>query len=185
MILIRPEMPSDQAPIRRVTIEAFANSEFGHNGEAELVDLLRENCERRVSLVAVQDDEIVGHVLFTPAEIRTAGHHWQGWGLGPLSVITSRQQKGIGSALVVEGLARLAAGDGAFVIVLGHPEYYQRFGFVLAPDLGISHGFAGIPQELFFIRAIVPGIQSLARGSVAYYRPEFGTQHRALHRAGN
>lgn len=168
-------MPRDQAAIQRVTSEAFAHSEFGHNGEAELVDRLRKNCERVVSLVALAEGEIVGHVLFTPAEIRTAERHGQGWGLGPLSVLPDRQKTGIGSALVREGFARLAA-DGEFVVVLGHPEYYPRFGFVPAADFGVAHGFAGIPQEVFFLRVSQPHLTTLLRGGVAYYRPEFGPQ---------
>lgn len=177
MVSIRPEATEDRDVIRALTIAAFSNSEFGHNGEAELIDTLRECCPDRLSLVACAGDEVVGHILFTPVTIRTANGDIDGMGLAPMSVLPDRQKRGIGSSLVQAGLAYLFDNATPFVVVLGHPEYYSRFGFQPASQFGISHGFSGLPQDVFFVR--VQRDQSLDdfAGGRAYYSSVFGPQH--------
>ncbi|WP_339746780.1 N-acetyltransferase [uncultured Rubinisphaera sp.] len=178
MIHIRTEAGSDWNAIRQITETAFAESEFGHNGEAELVDTIRENCEEILSLVAVVDDRPVGHILFSPVTIKTPQGERQGMGLAPLSVLPSYQKQGIGSALITEGLKRLSESGNPFTAVLGHPDYYPRFGFVPATEFNINHGFEGIPQHLFFIQAEDFEPLRQCRGSTVFYRSEFGPQHR-------
>ena len=176
MISIRAETINDLDAIRNVTIQAFTDSDFGHNGEAELIELFRANCEKMLSLVACSNDTIVGHILFTPVVIR-AGKEFQAMALGPMAVATDYQKTGIGSKLVRSGLEQLTMDGCPFVVVLGHPEYYPRFGFLPASQFDVSHGFAGIPQNVFFIKFLDPtASESVANGAV-YYRSEFGPQH--------
>lgn len=177
MLNIRDETPDDHEHVRTVTVEAFATSHLGHHGEAELIEALRQTSGRYLSLVACRDRDIVGHILFTPVVIRTAQVESQGMGLGPLAVTPRLQRTGIGSALVATGCARLFANGCLFIVVLGRPEYYSRFGFHPASHYYIHHGFADIPQDRFSIR-IGPGeTPEHLRDGVAYYCREFGSQH--------
>lgn len=175
-LIVKPDAIEYQDAIRRITVEAFSGSELGHNGEAELIELLRSRCRQMLSLVALRG-EPVGHILFTPVSIHSAHGQLQGMGLGPLSVLPNYQRQGIGSQLIVSGLERLRARGIPFVTVVGHPDYYTRFGFEPASEFGITHGFKGLPQSLLFIYSgDRTKLNSLGAG-VALYRPEFGTQN--------
>lgn len=173
---IRQETPHDRDAIRRVTIDAFSHCEFGHNGEADLIDQLRENCPEILSLVSATDEDVVGHILFSPVTVRSGGDVHQGMGLAPMAVALDHQRRGIGSALVETGLKLLAAAGCPFVVVIGHPEYYPRFGFVPAADYGITHGFSGIPQTVLFIRMFDSNTARRLRDGILHYRNEFGEQ---------
>ena len=173
---IRPETLGDRDSIRRVTIDAFSSCEFGHNGEADLVDLLRENCPEIRSLVATANGLVVGHILFSPVTVRRADDVIHGMGLAPMAVAPDHQRRGVGTALVETGLKQLAAAKCPFVVVIGHPQYYPRFGFVPAADYGIAHGFAGIPQSVLFIRFFDSDIALKIRNGILHYRHEFGSQ---------
>jgi putative acetyltransferase len=174
-LIIKPDAIEYRDAIRRITVEAFSSSELGHNGEAELIDLLRSRCKQMLSLVALRG-EPVGHILFTPVSIHSGHGQLQGMGLGPLSVLPNYQGQGIGSQLIVSGLDRLRARDIPFIAVVGHPDYYTRFGFEPASEFGITHGFQGLPQSLLFIYPVDhTKLRSLNTGT-ALYRPEFGTQ---------
>ena len=176
MVLIRPEKPADHDAVRRVIVDAFTDCQFGHNGEADLVDLVRSNCDDLLALVATDRDTIVGHVLFSPVSVRTVSSVRQGMGLAPMAVVPSRQQAGIGTALVESGIKQLIANGCPFVVVLGHPSYYPRFGFQPASQHRLSHGFDGIPQDVFFVNILDQNVvQSIANGT-AIYQPEFGPQ---------
>lgn len=180
---IRPETPADCQAIRQLTIDAFATSEWGHQGEAELVDTLRQSCSDRLSLVASEGETVVGHLLLTPAAIETPETKTVGMGLAPMAVAPRRQRTGIGSALIDAGLAQLKQAGCPFVVVLGHPDYYPRFGFVPAADYGVTHGFAGIPQHFLFLKLLTANSQLTAtierqiQDGKAYYHPAFGPQH--------
>lgn len=176
MITIEPESIEHAAAIRLITTDAFSNSELGHNGEADLVDALRTQCNDSLSLVALDQGQVVGHVLFTPATIRKADQELYGMGLAPISVKTTHQRKGIGSALIAAGLQRLSAVDCKFVVVIGHREFYLRFGFEAAAEYGITHGFDGMPQDVLFIHSEDPKSLSPFRGGTVYYCDEFGSQ---------
>lgn len=177
MISIRPETTTDLDAVRRVIVDAFTECEFGHNGEAGIVDLLRDNCDDSLSLVAVEGNDIVGHILFSPVSIRTTDLQVNGMGLAPMAVAPNHQRTGVGTALVASGLNDLTEKGCPFVVVLGHPKYYPRFGFVRAAKFGISHGFMDIPQDVFFVNILDQNAaQSIANGA-AHYRLEFGPQH--------
>jgi len=176
MVSIRTETASDHDAVRRLIRDAFSDCLLGHNGEADLVEVLRKNCDELLALVAVDKDTVVGHILFSPVSIRTASGVLQGMGLAPMAVAPSRQNTGIGTTLVESGLQRLVANGCPFVVVLGHPHYYPRFGFVPASQRRLSHGLDGIRQDGFFVKVLDPEVvQSMANGT-AIYRPEFGPQ---------
>lgn len=162
---IRPERPEDVASVHRVNELAF-----GTPAEADLVDALRRAADPFVSLVAVIDDRIVGHILFTPVSVEGAADRLM-MGLAPMAVLPEYQNQGIGSRLVEEGLqacARLGAGA---VAVLGHPEYYPRFGFEPAAKHGLRSEY-DVPDEVFMVQELEPGALSGCRGLIRY-RPEF------------
>jgi len=175
---IRRETPDDSDAIRSLTADAFASSEFGHNGEAQLGATLRSACaDESLSLVACDGDQNVGHVLFTPATIRTPREELHGMGLAPLSVTPDLQRRGIGSRLVSTAMEQLFDEDCSFVIVLGDGRLYSRFGFAPAADAGVQHGFSGIPLEVFYIRFHPRNERPDFRYCNAYYAAEFGPQH--------
>ena len=151
---IQMECQSDESSVDALVAHAFAASEFGHHGEAELVKRLRLRNDV-VSLVARSAGQVVGQILFSPVQIPTKqGDRKSGMALAPMCVRPDRQRQGIGSQLVQRGLDILSNQNCPFVVVLGHPGYYPRFNFELASNHGIGHGFAGIPDDVFFIRAL-------------------------------
>jgi putative acetyltransferase len=165
MIEIRAEEPRDQDSVHSLNLAAFENGP-----EAAIVDKLRVSCEDYLSFVAVEDGNVVGHILFTPATVD--GCDAVGMGLAPMSVLPSHQRKGIGSQLVRHGLQYLRQSGCPFVIVLGHPEYYPRFGFELASNYRLSSQWEGVPDEAFMVvvfnRSVLP-----KAGGIARYRGEF------------
>jgi putative acetyltransferase len=166
VIAIRPEGPDDATGIRRVNELAF-----GRSAEADLVEKLRKAGTDSVSLVA-EDREIVGHILFTPVVIENAGQPIFGMGLGPMAVEPDRQRQGIGSQLVRRGLDILRERRCPFVVVVGHREYYPRFGFEPASRHGLVSQWEGMPDAAFM--ALVLDKDRIAQTSgVARYRDEF------------
>jgi putative acetyltransferase len=165
--MIRDEVAGDAAAVRVVNEEAF-----GSPLEAGIVETLRSTCDDRVSLVAEQDGGIVGHILFTPVEIAAAGETIRGYGLAPMAVRTAWQRQGVGSALVAKGLERLRDAGAPFVIVLGHPEYYPRFGFEPASRHGVRCQWPDVPDDAFMLLVLDPACASRL-GGVARYRPEW------------
>jgi predicted N-acetyltransferase YhbS len=117
-----------------VTVAAFERSAYGHHNEADIVEALRAAGVLTVSLVAETDGEIVGHVAFSWVRIAEAVGDWHG--LGPLSVAPGWRRRGVGQALVREGLYVLEAVRASGCVVLGDPAYYGRFGFAGDPALG-------------------------------------------------
>lgn len=165
---IRIEQPSDIEGIRRVNRAAF-DGEY----ESEVVDQLRLNCPTILSLVASDGANIVGHILFSPAQIvQDEGWTISGMGLGPLAVLPTYQDMGIGSALCKEGLQRMEVLGYPFVVVLGHPGYYPRFGFERASSHGVRTSFEDVPDDAFMIRIFDEAAMAGVKG-IAYYRPEF------------
>jgi putative acetyltransferase len=147
-IRIRDEAPGDAAAIAEVTADAFATLEISRGTEPHIVAALRAAGALAVSLVAEADGRVVGHVAFSPVTISDGTSSW--YGLGPLSVSPARQREGIGTALVRAGLARLRALGAGGCLVVGHPEYYARFGFRNAPGLVLE----GVPPEVFLALAL-------------------------------
>lgn len=167
MITVRPERPEDIPRVRKINWTAFEQP-----AEAEIVDRLRENCPEALSLVAEEEGQIVGHILFSPVELKSRNKVIRGVGLAPMAVLPERQRQGIGSRLVWSGLDRLKDQACPFVIVLGHPEYYPRFGFERASKYGITGQWAGVPDEAFMIIVFDEGVLQGVSG-VARYRAEF------------
>ena len=166
-VLIRPERSADAGRIRAVNLSAFEGSV-----EANIVDRLRAAGAGQLSLVAEARRRVGrAHPLqrgdVGDAEVAT------GMGLAPMAVLPAHQSRGVGSTLVRRGLEMLRAGGCPFVVVLGHPTYYPRFGFVPASRYGIESEFDGVPDEAFLALELAPGGLEGVSG-VARYRPEFG-----------
>lgn len=142
-VQIRPERPGDVDTIRNLTTAAFKHMPFSSQTEAAIVDALRSADALTVSLVAAKDGVIVGHVAFSPVTINGETNGW--YGLGPVSVWPDEQRKGIGQALIQEGLSRLTDLNAQGCVVLGSPSYYSRFGFVSDPELR----YGDVPPEYF------------------------------------
>lgn len=167
MVKIRKETAGDYDAVRDVNHAAF-----GQNTEGSIVDRIRDACDEVLSLVAVKEDEIVGHVLFSPVLIRNENGNYTGMGLGPMAVIPACQNQGIGSKLVKEGLRILKAQQVPFVVVLGHPDYYPRFGFEKASKYNLVPQWEGIPDEAFMVQFLDETLKGKVQGQV-YYRSEF------------
>jgi putative acetyltransferase len=140
-ISIRSETANDYDAVRHVNIEAFRNHPISRQTEHLIVDALRAAGALAVSLVAVSDGRVVGHIAFSGARV---GDSEAGWFLlGPVAVLPDVQGQGIGSALVDSGLARLRAGDASGCVLVGDPVFYGRFGFATFSDLA----YEGVPHE--------------------------------------
>lgn len=161
MYFCRPERPHDVDAIRIVLETAFPSP-----AEARLVDALRANGRLVLSMVASDAAGVVGHVAFSPVEAGTA----RGLGLAPMAVLPAHQNKGVGAMLVREGLATCAAQGCGFVVVLGEPEYYGRFGFERASALGLDNEY-GV-DEAFMVLELRPGSLP-GQGGLVRYAPEF------------
>lgn len=160
---IRGETPADFDAIRRITEAAFAGAEHSSGTEARIIDALRATGRLSLSLVTEAGGRIAGHVAFSPV---TVGGRECGWfGLGPVAVAPEDQGRGIGAALIREGLAQLRARAAAGCVVLGDPGYYRRFGFTPDPNLI----FPGVPPE-YFLRLVFSG--PVPAGEVRY-QPAF------------
>jgi putative acetyltransferase len=164
MMTIRDEQLDDVTAIRHVNRQAF-NQDL----EGRIVDALRDEDAVLLSLVAVMDGAVVGHILFSPA---TAGA-LSGAALGPMAVVPSHQRQGIGSQLVIHGLDRLRAGGCPFVVVIGHPGFYPRFGFRPAAAAGLTCAW-DVPADAFMVNVLSPAAGPYVQGHVTY-RPEFST----------
>lgn len=165
MIVIRAETVEDYAAVRRVNELAF-----GQPDEAALVEALR-SVSPHVSLVAVDDLQVVGHIFFSPVTIESEGPGAAAMGLAPMAVLPERQNQEIGSRLVREGLEECRRIGFGVVVVLGHPNYYPRFGFVPAATKGLRCKWP-VPDEVFMVTELTPGALRGLRGLVEY-RPEF------------
>lgn len=143
-IIIRNETKADITAIAELTEAAFASLEISNHTEQFIIAALRAAQVLTVSLVAEADGIVVGHVAFSPVRIADGAAGW--YGLGPVAVLPERQRQGIGTALIHEGLARLRTLHAQGCCLVGHPEYYTRFGFKNVP--GLFH--AGVPPEVFF-----------------------------------
>lgn len=163
-MLVRPEKTDDYDGVRRVNVEAFDGTE-----EATIVDELRKSVSRLLSLVAVGErGEIVGHILFSPVTIES-DPRLDAMGLGPMAVAPEVQRRGIGTALVEAGLEQCRTLGVSAVVVLGHPEYYPRFGFVPASRFGLKCEF-DVPDEVFMATELSADALQPYSGLVRYHR---------------
>ena len=167
MAKIRFEKPEDIAFIHSVNEQAF-----GRVSEAKLVDTLRLACTDHLSLVADDNGSIIGHLMFTPVVVTDGKQKTEGMGLAPMAVLPSRQRQGIGTQLVDSGLRILKEKGCPFVIVLGHPEYYPRFGFQAASGCNIRTQWDCVPDYAFMILVMDHEAMQNVSG-VATFRDEF------------
>lgn len=164
MIVTRPEQPEDRDDIAEVNRQAF-----GREGEARLIEQIRQapGFDAALSLVATLPGKIVGHILFSPVTIESDGESVPVLALAPMAVRPECQRQGIGSALVREGLTAARRLRHDVVIVLGHPDFYPRFGFVPASGHGITAPF-DVPDEAFMVLPLSPRALANLRGTVRY-----------------
>ena len=161
-MMIRDEEPKDRTAVRDIV-----SAEFDTGPEADLIDDLREQAQPLVSLVAEEGGEAVGHVMFSPVTL--AGDPGAKlMGLAPLAVRYDHQGRGIGAALVRTGLDRCRALGIAAVVVLGHADYYTRFGFTPAAAFGIESEY-DVPDEAFMVLELSPGALGGKSGTVKFH----------------
>ncbi len=164
LIEIREEQAADIDGVREVNRQAFDQEQ-----EGRIVDAIRDAGAVALALVAVSDGAVVGHILFSPLTVGTEA----GAALGPMAVRPAYQRQGIGSQLVVHGLERLREQRCPFVVVIGHPEFYPRFGFAPAAALGLTCDWE-VPAEAFMVNILNAAMGDRLRGR-AQYRAEFST----------
>jgi putative acetyltransferase len=161
---VRSEAPTDRDAVRDVLKSAFPSP-----AEAALVATLRGATDPQIARVAERGAEgVVGHILFTPVAIATPGHTRKPMGLAPMAVAPRAQRQGIGSALIAAGLAACRDAGANVVVVLGHPDYYPRFGFEPAWRYGLYYGEPG-PNPAFLVQALTPDALEVASGEVRYH----------------
>lgn len=167
MIKIRKETIDDENNISLVHQKAF-----GQEAEALLVERLRVSGVQKISLVATFEGKIIGHILLTEAVINCPDQIILGMGLAPLGILPEFQKQGIGSQLVKSSLIESNKQKNEFIIVLGHPEFYTRFGFQKASIYGVKSEYQNISDEFFMIYLLQEKLEKNIRG-IAKYHPEF------------
>jgi predicted N-acetyltransferase YhbS len=156
---IRDEIPGEEAAIHALTKAAFASVAMSDGSEPRIVDRLRQDGDLALSLVAVEDEQIIGHVAFSPVTLSGSDGDW--FGLGPISVHPARQRSGIGRLLVEAGLDRLRARNAHGCVLLGDPAHYARFGFSSPGDLT----YGAVPTA--YVQALAFKTQA-AKGELHY-----------------
>lgn len=164
MIEIRPEELGDIAAIRDVNRRAF-----GQDQEGNIIDALRANGAAVLSLVAILDRRVVGHIMYSPLVVGEV----VGAALGPMAVLPEHQRQGIGTRLVKAGNDQLVWDGCPCIAVVGHPTFYPRFGFRPASTIGISCEW-DLPDDVFMVLVLNTAKMSGVAGA-ARYRPEFST----------
>ena len=167
MVEVRFERPKDIDKIRLLNVKAFGQPVEGH-----IVDKLRKSCNGILSLVAISNNKVVGHIMFSPVTIETQEGIIEGMSLAPMAVLPELQNQGIGTKLVKEGLRIINNTTCPFVIVLGHEKYYPRFGFQRASKYGLKSQWEGVPDQAFMVKILNESIMKGVSGIVRY-RDEF------------
>jgi putative acetyltransferase len=162
-VRIRREQSADLAAIREVNRRAF-----GQDQEGAIVDALRANGGVLLSLVAILDERIAGHILYSPARVGDLS----GAALGPMAVLPDDQRQGIGSRLVEAGNELLRETGCPFIVVVGHPAFYRRFGFQPARTHRLACEWE-VPDEVFMVKVLDGARVRGAAAGVVRYRPEF------------
>lgn len=143
-IVIRNETHVDVTAITEVTVAAFESLEISNHTEQYIIEALRAAGALSLSLVADMDGRVIGHIAFSPLTVSDGTQNW--YGLGPVSVLPAFQRQGIGKALIREGLSRLKKRNARGCCLVGHPDYYRKFGFENVAGLVCE----GVPKEVFF-----------------------------------
>ena len=164
--MIRLETPGDERPIQAVVEAAFAGP-----AEGDLVDRLREAGKLTISLVAEREGEVVGHVAFSAVTLDPEHAGLSGLGLAPVAVVPEHQKSGIGRALIEAGVEECRERGAGFIVVLGDPAYYSRFGFETASAFGLGNEY-GVNEE--FMVLVLGEEVAFAAGTIVRYAAEFG-----------
>ena len=163
LIEIREERPDDIFAVREVNRCAFEQEQ-----ESNIVDALRANGGALLSLVATMSDRVVGHIMYSPV---TVGDTVNGVALGPMAVLPEHQRQGIGTKLIEAGNRKIKDAGYPFIIVVGHAEYYPRFGFRPASKYGIKCEW-DVPNDVFMVLMLDQAKMQVVSG-LAKYRAEF------------
>jgi len=166
-MIIRNETEADVEAIGDVTKAAFASCPYSHQTEQFIVKALRRAMALTISLVAEIDGKVAGHIAFSPVTISDGSQNW--YGIGPFSVLPELQKQGIGKSLINKGLSMLKASGAKGCVLVGDPNYYQRFGFKSFPEL--IH--EGVPQE--YVLALPFG-KKKAHGVVEFHKGFFAKE---------
>ncbi|HAQ21235.1 MAG TPA: GNAT family N-acetyltransferase [Prolixibacteraceae bacterium] len=174
-INIRQETPEDYGCVIELTEKAFETMEFSDGNEGQLVDKLRKapTFISELSLVAELNGQLVGHILFTPLQIRNEQTSFISLVLGPVSVLPEFQKKGIGGQLIMAGHQKARELGFQSVILIGHPEYYPRFGYKPASTWGIKTQIPLPSDDVFMAVELTEGALDKVSGMVIF-PPEFG-----------
>ncbi len=174
-ITIRQEEPKDYAAVSRVIKTAFAREDMSNHDEQDLVKRLRQSEQfiPQLSLVAEVEGNVVGHILLSPVIIRNSEESFESLALAPLSVLPQFQRKGIGTKLIQEAHHRAKQLDYQSVVVLGHNEYYSKFGYQAADRFGITFPF-DVPKENCMAIELMEGSLNDVRGMVEYPKEFYG-----------
>ncbi len=159
-MILREETTADIDAITEVTMAAFKTLPVSHQTEQFIIKALRSAGALTISRVAVIDDRVVGHIVFSPVVMSDGTKDW--YGLGPISVLPECQKQGIGKALVNQGLSLLKNMGGQGCALVGDPDYYKRLGFKNFP--GLVH--EGIPQDLFLV---LPFNEKVPQGTIEFH----------------
>ena len=159
-IIIRSETYADANAITKVTVAAFKTLEISNHTEQFIIAALRAAKALTLSLIAEVDGRVIGHIAFSPVTISDGTRDW--YGLGPVSVLPAYQRQGIGKALIREGLSRLKEMNAQGCCLVGHPDYYRKFGFMNPSRLMVE----GVPPEVFFA---LPFDGHTPQGTVAFH----------------
>lgn len=160
-MMIRLEKAEDHEAVQEVNLKAFPT-----DVEATLVEKLRSSMNI-ISLVAVHEDKVVGHVLFSPLTIETDEETFPAVILAPVAVLPEYQKQGVGSKLIENGIIECRNQGHSIITLVGHPEYYPRFGFKPAEKYGIQHPFE-VPENVFMVYELVPDALNRVKGVLRY-----------------
>ena len=166
-IQIRSENSDDHKAIFHINSQAFET-----DAEAILVDRLRKICPDVISLVAEIGEQIVGHIFFSPVLLDVEIGHYDLMGLAPMAVLPEMQRKGVGSLLVKEGIRVCHEAGYHGIVVLGHPNYYPRFGFVPSVQYGIRSEY-DVPDETFMVLEFDTGGINHYNDAIIKFHPVF------------
>jgi len=162
-IYIRPETKEDCSAIRQINRKAFHS-----DAEANLVDALRKSSVEIISLVAECSGMITGHILFSEVKLEDRSPDIRLCGLAPMAVLPEYQCQGIGSQLVIEGMKTCRQAGYSAVVVLGHPQFYPRFGFEPSVNFKIKSVF-DVPDEVFMIKELCKDALTNCSGTIKYH----------------
>lgn len=168
-MFIRPESIADKQAVRLVNEQAFATTL-----EADLVDALRDGNFIEVSLVAEVENEVVEHILFSKLSIITKNKTIESISLAPMAVLTRFQNQGIGTKLVNAGLEACRQRGQTIAVVLGHPDFYTRFGFSSELALQLESVFDG--DDAWMAIELVPGSLNGVEGRIEFSPPFAGLE---------